>query len=308
MARGKNINFFLMDDDYDGRKKCTIANWTGVVYNIPRTMLDLCKERQDLKWSGVYILFGTNEDTGRGVAYIGQAGARKNGEGILNRLMEHKRNPAKDYWTEAVAITTSNNSLGPTEISYLENRLCNMAIKASRYEVKNGNDPTQGNISEEKEAEMEEFIDFAKLIVGTLGHKLFEPINRVKICASVPTNTDEPPIKYLLHRSIKGVGTVEGIGYQTSEGFIVLKGSKIAPVDDGTLTTSLKSRRDNAKIVDGELAEDELFDSPSSAGMFVVGKRGVNGLTSWRTENGVTLKKMETGDEEEGENEPQSDG
>ena len=124
----------------------------------------------------------------------------------------------------------------------------------------------------------------------------------------MPTNTDEPPIKYLLHRSIKGVGTVEGIGYQTAEGFIVLKGSKIAPVDDGTLTASLKSRRDNAKIVDGELAEDELFDSPSSAGMFVVGKRGVNGLTSWRTENGVTLKKMETGDEEEGENEPQSDG
>jgi hypothetical protein len=37
--------------------------------------------------------------------------------------------------------------------------------------------------------------------------------------------------------------------------------------------------------------------------MFVVGKRGVNGLTSWRTENGVTLKKMETGEEDETGNE-----
>lgn len=53
---------------------------------------------------------------------IGQAGARKNGEGILNRLQEHKRSPEKDYWTEAVVFTTSNNSFGPTEISYLENR------------------------------------------------------------------------------------------------------------------------------------------------------------------------------------------
>ena len=296
MARGKNINFFLMDDDYGARKKCTIANWTGVVYNIPRTMLDQCKERQDLKWSGVYILFGVDEDTGRGVAYIGQAGARKNGEGILNRLLEHKRNPAKDYWTEAVAITTSNNSLGPTEISYLENRLCNMAIKANRYDVKNGNDPTQGNISEEKEAEMEEFIDYAKLIIGTLGHKLFEPVNRVD---SSKYGSAAASVKYYLRRSIKGVGTVEAMGYQTAEGFIVLKGSKIAPVDDGTLTTSLKARRDNAKIIDGLLAEDELFDSPSSAGMFVVGKRGVNGLTSWKTEDGVTLKKMETGEEDE---------
>ena len=57
---------------------------------------------------------------------------RKNGEGILNRLQEHKRNPEKDYWTEAVVFTTSNNSFGPTEISYLENRFCNLAIAANQ--------------------------------------------------------------------------------------------------------------------------------------------------------------------------------
>lgn len=63
--------------------------------------------------------------TGENVVYVGQAGVRKNGEGILFRLQEHKRNPDKDYWTEAVVFTTSNNSFGPTEISYLENRFCN---------------------------------------------------------------------------------------------------------------------------------------------------------------------------------------
>ena len=158
-TRGKSINLFLMDGDASGRIKCTLANWTGVAYKIPRTELDKCKERNDLKQSGVYFLFGTSDETGNGVVYIGQAGARKNGEGILNRLMEHKRNPEKDYWTEAIFFTTSNNSLGPTEISYLENRFCNLAIAANRYDVKNGNDPTQGNITEEKESEMEEFID-----------------------------------------------------------------------------------------------------------------------------------------------------
>lgn len=96
--------------------------------------------------SGVYFLFGMSDETSRGVVYIGQAGARKNGEGILNRLQEHKRNLDKDYWTEAVVFTTSNNSFGPTEISCLENRFCNLAIEAKRYEVKNGNDPTPGNI------------------------------------------------------------------------------------------------------------------------------------------------------------------
>lgn len=134
--RGKSINLYLMDGDAAGRIKCTLANWTGVAYKIPRTELDKCKERDDLKQSGVYFLFGTSDDTGKGVVYIGQAGARKNGEGILNRLLEHKRNPEKDYWTEAVVFTTSNNSFGPTEISYLENRFCNLAILANRYDVK----------------------------------------------------------------------------------------------------------------------------------------------------------------------------
>jgi len=146
MARGKSINLFLMDGDANGHRKCTLANWTGVAYKIPRTELDRCKERDDLNQSGVYFLFGKTEDTGDDVVYIGQAGARKNGEGILNRLQEHKRTPEKDYWTEAIVFTTSNNSFVPTEISYLENRFYGLATQAKCYVVKNGNGPTPGNI------------------------------------------------------------------------------------------------------------------------------------------------------------------
>jgi len=80
---GKNINYFLMDGTPSGRIKCTISNWTGVAYRIPRTELEKCKERDDLKQSGVYFLFGTEEDTGDNIVYVGQAGVRKNGEGIL---------------------------------------------------------------------------------------------------------------------------------------------------------------------------------------------------------------------------------
>lgn len=88
--RGKSINLFLMDGEASGRIKCTLANWTGIAYKIPRTELDRCKEREDLKQSGVYFLFGTSDTTGKGVVYIGQAGARKNGEGILNRLTAYR--------------------------------------------------------------------------------------------------------------------------------------------------------------------------------------------------------------------------
>lgn len=295
MARGKSINLFLMDRDASGRIKCTMANWTGVAYNIPRTELDKCRERGDLKQSGVYFLFGTSDATGKGIVYIGQAGARKNGEGILNRLQEHKRNPEKDYWTEAIVFTTSNNSFGPTEISYLENRFRNIAVAAGRYEVKNGNDPTPGTITEEKESEMEEFIDYAKVIVGTLGHRLFEPVSR-------PAAGSDGPVpalaaaKLRLERTIKNVGKVEASGAQTAEGFVVFKGSRIASVDDNTVHASIKQRRRAAPLGEGSvLLEDMLFSSPTAAAQFVIGK-SANGLVSWKTESGQTLKSLESAD------------
>ena len=161
MKYGKNINILLID----GYLKCTLANWTGVVYKIPRTELENCKEREDLKQSGVYVLFGTEEKVEKEekVIYIGQANARKNGEGILSRLQEHKRNPKKAYWTEAIVFVTSNNSFGATEISYLESRFYELAIQAKRYVVKNENHPNSGNITEEKASELEEFIEYVQI-------------------------------------------------------------------------------------------------------------------------------------------------
>ena len=292
MARGKSINLFLMDGDANGRMKCTLANWTGVAYKIPRTELDKCKERDDLKQSGVYFLFGKNEETGDSVVYIGQAGARKNGEGILNRLQEHKRNPEKDYWTEAIVFTTSNNSFGPTEISYLENRFCNLALQANRYVVKNGNDPTPGNITEEKESELEEFIDNAKIIMGTLGHKVFVPL---ATSAPAPLVTEEvlsdtsDELLYFDHSGVKATGK------RTSDGFVVLKGSQIcSKLTKSCPDPTLRNREKYASKVDENfmLIEDILFTSPSSAASYI-GGASLSGNACWCNAEGTTLKNID---------------
>ena len=206
-TRGKSINLFLMDGTPGGRVKCTLSNWTGVAYRIPRTELDKCKGRNDLSQSGVYFLFGTSEDSGESVVYIGQAGVRKNGEGLLYRLQEHRRNPGKDYWIEAVVFTTSNNSFGPTEISYLENRFCGLAVAAKRYLVKNGNDPTPGNITEEKESELEEFIDNSKIVMGALGFKVFDKLVETNL-QNNPTDSLEIELPLFLKRKSKKSGKV----------------------------------------------------------------------------------------------------
>lgn len=287
-VRGKNISVYLMDGDATGRMKATIANWTGVAYRIPRTALDLCKDRDDLKQSGVYFLFGVDDQSGENVVYIGQAGARKNGEGILNRLAEHKRNPDKDYWTEAVVFTTSNNSFGPTEISYLENRFCGMAQSAKRYAVKNGNDPTHGNITEEKESELEEFVDFARLIMGVLGHKVFEPLVKPVVVEEEPETVKQTPVLYFETNRVQATGRI------VADGFVVMKGSRLDPTISKSCPSNIVEFRQkfSSRIIDDVLTEDVLLPSPSAAASFVSGSSR-NGKITWKTAEGVALGKLE---------------
>ena len=294
-VRGKNINLYLMDGNPSGRIKCTLANWTGIAYKIPRTELEKCKEREDLYQSGVYFLFGTSDETGENVVYIGQAGIRKNGSGILYRLQEHKRSLEKDYWTEAVVFTTSNNSFGPTEISYLENRFTNLARKANRYVIKNSNDPTSGNITEEKESELEEFIDNAKIVMGTLGHKIFESYRSFKQPAEPEqkANLEEDGLLLYIDRKKRSGEIIEATCKQTVEGFVLLKGSRLDPDVCNSTPYGVKQLRKEAKINKNILQEDFLFKSPSSAAAFVLG-HSVSGPIEWKTKDGKALRDVES--------------
>jgi len=294
-TRGKSINLFLMDGEPSGSIKCTLANWTGVAYKIPRTELEKCKERDDLKQSGVYFLFGVDEETNESVVYVGQAGVRKNGEGILYRLQEHKRKSDKDYWTEAVVFTTSNNSFGPTEISWLENRFCSLAANAKRYSVKNGNDPNLGNVTEEKESELEEFVDYAKIVMGVLGHKIFEPLTETVSNEKQDDSAVDESIYFFKRKD------TDAKGKTTSEGFVVLEGSVVRMSIRPSCPDSVKSDREKHKNAIGEngiLNASILFKSPSGASSFV-NFGSSNGNIDWKTANGKTLKDVENNEAED---------
>ncbi|GAA2831608.1 GIY-YIG nuclease family protein [Lactococcus raffinolactis] len=292
MARGKTIQLYLMDSVPKGRIKCTLANWTGIAYKIPRTELEKAKSIDYLKQSGVYFLFSTSDETQENIVYIGQAGTRKNGEGILNRLQEHKRNPDKDYWTEAVAFTTTNNTFGPTEISYLENQFTKLAIDSKRYIVKNSNEPSLGHVTEEKESELEEYIDYAKIVIGALGYRIFEPIiESPEIITTVLAPTPEPLLSLILKQGKKE--KIIAQGKQTNEGFVIIKGSNIKSSTVKSVPTKALKDRERANLDDNfVLLEDMLFNSPSSAASFVTGY-AINGKDAWKDEQGRSLNEIE---------------
>ncbi len=279
MPRGKTIKLFLMDGEPSGRIKCSLANWTGIAYKVPRTALNKCRDLEILKQSGVYFLFGTDE-ADNAVVYIGQAGIRKNGKGLLLRIQES--HTSIDYWTEAIMFTTTNNSFGPTEISYLENRFCNMAIQAGRCIVKNGNDPNPGNITEETESELEEFIDYAKIVMGALGHKVFEPL------APSPEEEDNEPVLHMKY------GKGNASGRRTSDGFVVFRGSVLNPaLTKSCPERTIKDRKKYADKIDknNTLTADILLSSPSAAAGFV-GGASLSGNVQWKDAGENTLKEL----------------
>lgn len=298
MPRSKSINLFLMDGEPTGKIKCSLANWTGVAYKIPRSMLDSARSIKALNQTGVYMLFGADPETGDSAVYIGQAVVRKNGEGVVNRWMEHERKTDSDWWTEAVVLTTSNDILGPTDISYLENRLRNLAVKADRYIVRNGNEPNPGNVTEEKESELDEFLYYARLIVGTLNYKVFEPLVSSQIVPDVsqsdPVRTSDENVQEgeLMRCTVRGA---DARGRRTPEGFVVLAGSRLA----STLTSSApgaarKAREKYADRISDDyiLQKDTLFNSPSGAAGFA-GRASLNGNREWVSETGISLGDLE---------------
>ncbi len=279
MKFGKTIKIFLIDGDPNGRMSCELSNWSGKAYKIPRIKIKECADREELSSTGVYLLFG-KDDEGREQVYIGEA------ESILKRL--NQQLTQKDFWNEAIVFISKDENLNKAHIKYLENRLHDIAKLANRYKVDNSIIPTQSSISESDRAEMEEFIEYIKMLVNTLGHKVFDEKREFK-----------PKQKQSIF-FIKAARGADGQGEPTSDGFVVFKTSKAAANTANSMTSNFLTLRQKligeSVLVDMgeyfEFSDDYIFSSPSTAAAMVMG-RNANGLTEWKNKDGKTLKEFE---------------
>lgn len=287
MAYGKSIELFLVNGTADSLITAELSNWNGKAIKIPRIEVAACN-REDITQAGVYFLL-CKEDDGTDSVYIGEA------ENVKDRLVQHLRDyqseKEKYYWNTAVIFV--GRDLNKALIRYLENRFVEIARNCKRYTVLTKNTYRNTVMKESQIAVMEEFVDNVKVLISALGYKVLETFNKpVLTQENVEKNENKETLKFHLERTIKNVGKVIADGNRTSEGFVVLSGSIIASTDDNTIPVILKERRAKANITNGILQEDMLFSSPSYAAMFVIGK-SANGQTSWKTEDGRTLKEIE---------------
>lgn len=275
--RGKTIRQFLIEGAAEGRWICELSNWTGKAYKIPRTYVSNCEDRADLEYTGVYFLFGQNDETGAQQVYIGEA------ENVINRVKQHVA--GKDFWTECIVFISKDNNLNKAHIKYLENRLYMLAKASKRYEIVNSNIPTESSISEMDRAEMDEFIDNVRLLLRVMGHKMLDPA----VSVTQEEHTDTLYIK-------RSQGGPSASGKMVADGFIVLKGSTIADVVSSSLMDSIVQKRqrliDDGVIENNVFSQDWTFTSPSLAAAIVVGY-SINGRIAWKNTGGITLKELE---------------
>lgn len=281
---GKTIKIFLIDGEPNGRMTCELSNWTGKALKIPRKKIKESSDRQELENTGIYILFGkSNKSENKELAYIGEA------EGIYKRLNQHLSQ--KDFWNEALIFVSKDENLNKAHIKYLESRLHEIAVKVNRYDLENGNVPPRSTISESDQAEMEEYLQNMRLLVNTLGYKIFEELRKAQ--------TFEEEVKNTFY--INSARGANAKGQITNEGFVVLKDSEIANSFTNSFPQNWEKFRQS--LIDDEIVvqlnnklvfkEDYLFSSPSAAAAVVMG-RSANGLTEWKLKDGRILKTVES--------------
>ena len=281
MAYGKSIELFLANGTADSLVIAELSNWNGKAIKIPRIEITDCK-RDDIKGAGVYFLFCKEEDDTDSV-YIGES------ETVQDRLIQHLRDynaeKEKFYWTTAVIFL--GRDLNKALIRYLEDRFVQIARECKRYTVLTKNTYSRTVMKEAHVAAMEEFIDNLRVLINALGYKVLEPTVQ-----KISDSTDEDEKLYL------NTGAVRAVGIVTSEGFVLLAGSKINEKASAMSLTKgaialRKKHFDAGRVKDLTTTEDILFSSSSAAADFVTGY-SVSGPASWKNAAGQTLKEIES--------------
>lgn len=272
----KTIQLYIFNGNPNSRIMCELSNWNGRVYKVSRNELSQFEKRNDASHTGVYFLFGKDEDNNITV-YIGEA------ENIVSRLKQHISD--KNYWNDAIAVISKDDLLNKAHVKYLENEFYSLAKDAARSVVINRSVPTRSSISEYDEAMLKEFVENTKLLVNTLGYKVFDLV----VAENESANTDNSMF-FFIHAA-RGANSK---GIIVPDGFAVLKGSVIASSVTNSFSSGLLKRRqfliDEGIInTNYEFKKDYVFSSPSTAAAIVMG-RNANGLIEWRTDDGKVLK------------------
>ncbi|MFZ0530926.1 MAG: GIY-YIG nuclease family protein [Propionicimonas sp.] len=298
---GKQLKLFLVDGTPGGLTTAEITNWTGHVLSGGRSDLGDLLKRSEAQRPGVYFLLGDDEVAVGGMrCYIGEA------EDVASRLKQHSNERSgKDFWDRVVVVTSKDENLTKGHIRYLESRLIELANRAGRVEMTNGNQTARASLPEADRSDMEYFIDQVQVILPVLG------VNAIRVREPKPTSAvvvgeQASPLFHLVNTKLK----VDARAQQIDGEFVMLAGSVVvSEVRDSPRYSESTARAyasyralherllasDTIVITDGvaRFSRDHVFSSPSTAGAIALG-RSCNGREAWISTEGETFGHWES--------------
>ncbi len=281
MNKSATIKLFLPFGDAKSVRTAEISNWSGKAVAAPRSELDHFIAREELFNPGVYILLGTDTESGKPMAYIGEA------ESVADRIKQHK---SKDFWNAAVAFVSKDENLTKSHIRYLEGRLIQISTSVGRYIISNSQN-SGSRLPESDLNDMEVFLYRISQLLPVLGSELLSPL----VAAVQPED-----VPLILTCKMKGATAT---GTRTPNGFVIFKDStavkqlrESAKTNGPWIITLRNQLVENGSLVEqGDLyifTKDVEFSSPSAAAAVVHGGNAAGPL-AWKDANGKTLKEIE---------------
>jgi len=275
------IKIFLVHGDPKRLRTAELSNWTGKAVAGPRSEFEGVLAREESESSGVYFLTGTDPESGKPAIYIGE------GERIRGRIKTHVD---RDFWNQAIYFVSKDENLTKAHIKYLEGKLIERARSTGRAIVIN--DQISGaRLPESDREDMEIFFEKINQLLPVLGVELLVPSSGAVV---------GQPESQVLICEIKGL---KARGHLIPNGFLILKGSEAVGKDRASSekwpwpkNMRLKLKEDGALLEQADrlvFTKDVEFSSPSTAAAVVHGGHA-NGLTAWRTDEGKTLKEIES--------------
>ncbi len=281
-----------MDGTATGILTAEIMNWTGHVLAAPRTRFEDAVSREELKRTGVYFLFGhDDEGTDVGKVYVGE------GDEIGKRLYQHNKD--KPFWDRFIAVTSKDMNLTKAHVRYLEGRLLALILEAKKVKIANKDMPQFDRLPEADIADMEAFLEEIQLVLPVIGAEYLRrpATGRPRLKSSASENRlgsefnenpsgDGDEVYFSLKSKRAGI---DATAKEDSGEFVVLSGSQGSMKENASFHDRQKIFRDAAFETGrarkaGEknfiLDQDISFSSPSAAAVFLYGTSR-NGRTDW---------------------------
>lgn len=279
MQRGRSVRLFLAEGSATGILTAEIVNWTGHMLAAPRTRLEAALKRDELKKTGVYLLFGDSLGADLPSVYVGE------GDEIAARLRTHARDENKEFWDRFVAITSKDMNLTKAHVKYLEGRLIKIILEAKKCRLMNKTEPSFERLPEADISDMESFLEELQLLLPVVG---IDFLRRPKLSSEEPRAEDKA-IFFTVKNAAKGISAR---ATEIDGEFVILAGSTGNLLEAPSFSEKIKIIRDLAiesgrlQKINNEcftLSEDIAFSSPSAAAVFLFGTSR-NGRTDWLVE------------------------